>query len=188
MNINDTEKPDLKDLIFHKPDSEEDHLIRAYRKSCGKSRFFLWLFRSAILCICIILIEGVARAYNPNPSVATVKTIPHMIFLVISLFVLFNFIHYIAIKVRLTMNEAANQCECLRGTVTELIDKKQLSKTSHQFVPDFFLFRCEQGACSTAIPIRDNTSFHTVQKDTPVLILKNSPMGVVSYDFLTWIA
>jgi hypothetical protein len=186
MQTNEINQLSIQDMEFSKPNEEQAALIHAYSTKNARKRFNKRFIISLIIAIVVIVGETIARYYYKNDITHSRRaTIPGMIAVVLTAFVLYNLISFIWTKMKTNMDDILNRYECVCGIVTEKYDSRHLSETTREAVPNYILFSNEQGHCVTALPVKSFAKFQSVQVGDEILVLKMNPMGMAAYDFVT---
>lgn len=177
MNAQETNFP-IEDMSFSQPEQTQSAIISQYfskeYKQNMKKRFFI----SIIVAVVIVIAEVIARLQ------ARPDTISGMLLFVISGFLVYNIISYLYTRTKCSMDDILNRYECTYGTVSSKYDGHLLSKKSRENVPNYILFENEQGHCTTALPVKDSVNFHNISEGDHILIVKLSPLGKTSYQFI----
>lgn len=200
IDMNNTTEPlnrniPIEDMTFLPPDKEQETLILQELKQQRKKLFCHRLILS--LCIAVIVSVGeiIARFNYSRPD-----TIPGMLFFVWFVFLLFNLISYISLMVKASMQHISDKCQCTLGIVTEKYGHKKqkaeqsirpeqpgtihLTGKTQDYIPNYILFKNDEGYCSTALLVKDRKTFQKIQAGNNILVIRQVSMGNITYDFI----
>lgn len=182
MNTNEQKKLLIDDMHFLKPDQKQEALIADYSTHQYMVKFRRRFLISLVIALIVIIVEYIARRYTMETPIP--GSIPGMLFFVSLLFVIYNIISYIYIRMKIKMDDFLNKYECMYGMVTEKYDGRHLSKKSGQPTDNYILFSNEEGHCTTALSVKSSQRFQSINIGDEILVLKCSPMGMAHYEFI----
>lgn len=192
MSIQTNERKNLliDDMHFFIPDEKQKNLILRFSSQEFKQRFYKRFLISVVIILVILIAELIARGYTNRHAKSRffvypgADTIPGMLVFVAFIFLLFNLLSFIYMKVKIQMNDIAARYECMHGIVTEKYDGRQLSQTSGEASKNYILFSNEEGHCTTALSVKNLQTFQSVQVGDEILVIKYKPLGTSGYTFI----
>lgn len=183
MNATEQLRLPIEDITFYPPDESEVQMICSYYQkditSHLKKRFYI----SVAVALFVAAFQILADLFTYHGH----ELLSHILItlLVVGIgFLVFNVISYVYSRVRYSMDEIMNHCECVNATIDECYDSRLLSRKTRQNVPNYILFHTEQGHCTTALPVKDVKKFSQSKMNEQILVIKRSPMGKITYDYL----
>ena len=184
-----TENLSIKDITFFPPTNEQEGQVRSLAFKQYKNKAFRRFFWSIPVFIVILAGEVIARICAPTYSISGFyylgkDSIPTTVMSICLLFVVFHCLSVLQLFLKYKMNQTADRYECLCGEITDKYDSRNMTVDAKKKVPNYLLFSCEQGHCTTALPVNDKKLYHTVKIGDPILVIRHNPIGNVSYSFL----
>lgn len=180
----------IEDMHFEKPDSEQEALISRVSSVKYKANFYKRLIISLAAALIILAAEFIARVYTNKHAYslyfryAGADTMPDVIIFVVSVFLIFNLLSFVFMKIKTAMNDILNKYECAYGIVTEKYDGRHLSQTSGEISHNYILFSNEEGHCTTALSVKKQQVFQSIDVGDEILVVKYKPLGTAGYTFI----
>jgi len=192
MIINTKEQKNLliDDMHFSIPDEEQKTLITRFSSQKFKEGFLRRLLISLAASLIFLTAELIARGYTNKRARSLMfrypgaETIPGVIAFVIFIFLFFNLLSFIYMRIKIQMNDIAARYECTRGIITEKYDGRHLSQTSGEASKNYILFSNEEGHCTTALSVKNPQIFQSIQAGDEILVVKYKPLGMAGYTFI----
>lgn len=192
MSINTNEQKNLliDDMHFFIPNEEQKTLITRFSSHKFKEGFYKRFIISLITAFVFFTVEFIARTYTNRHAVSHffhypgAETIPGMIIFVVFVFLLFNLLSFIYMRIKIQMNDITARYECMQGIVTEKYDGRHLSQSSGEASRNYILFSNEEGHCTTALSVNNLQTFQSIQAGDEILVIKYKSLGTTDYSFI----
>ena len=59
-----------------------------------------------------------------------------------------------------------------------------LTGKTQDYIPNYILFKNDEGYCSTALLVKDRKTFQKIQAGNNILVIRQASMGNITYDFI----
>lgn len=180
----------IDDMHFFIPDEDQKTLITRFSSQEFKAGFRRRFIISLITALIVLTAELIARGYTNKHAHSRMfqypgaETIPGVVAFVAFVFLLFNLLSFLYMKIKIQMNDIAARYECAQGIITEKYDGRHLSQTSGEASRNYILFSNEEGHCTTALSVKNLQTFQSVQVGDEILVIKYKPLGNAGYTFI----